>query len=194
MMNKGVENINLRREKLAARAALSRAEVENFSKQICDRLAADATVRSAKCVLTYLPYGNEVSLLALNQFFWRRNVRLLAPVCSQTASGIMQAALITPNDLNNLTKSALGVQEPNTTDFVKPTDIDLVLVPGVVFDKSGNRMGHGKGYYDRYLPQLRRDACAIGIAYQLQLAEKISANPWDYPMNALCTETELLHF
>ena len=194
IMNKSAININLRREKLTARNALTREEVENFSRKICEHLAANETVQKAKCVLTYLPYGKEVSLLPLNQFFWQRGVRLLAPVCSQTEPGIMQAAALTPAAMENLCQSSLGVLEPQTTAFADPANIDLVLVPGVVFDNSGNRMGHGKGYYDRYLPRLRADAYTIGIAYELQLTAKIPAEPWDYPLNALCTENGLRHF
>lgn len=193
-MNKSEIKINLRREKLAARAALTRVEVENFSGEICNLLAKDERVQAAKCVLTYLPYGNEVSLLLLNDFFWQRGVRLLVPVCSQTEIGIMQAADLTPADLAHLNKSSLGVLEPNTTDFADPKDIDLVLVPGVVFDRNGSRMGHGKGFYDRYLPLLKPEAYTIGIAYELQLTKQIITEPWDYPLDALCTENSLQHF
>ena len=187
-------NINLRKEKLAARAALTKEEVQRLSSQICQNLLNDPRVKNAKTVLTYLPYGNEVSLLQLNEYFWNHNIKVLVPVCDQNQPGIMNAAVYTESDQHQLQKTKLGVMEPQNCIFEAPQNIDLVLVPGVVFDRNGNRMGHGMGYYDRYLTKLNPQAVTIGIAYELQLAEKIITNPWDYPLNALCTERKIYHF
>lgn len=186
--------MDLRKEKLAVRKGLSREEAALKSNKICKNLLANPWVMDAKVILTYLPYGNEVSLLSLNEYFWQRSVKVLVPVCSKSQDGIMDAVELTREDLTDLEKNKLGVSEPKRGFAVEPSLIDLVLVPGVVFDTKGNRMGHGKGYYDRYLPGLKSDAKTVGIAYEVQLAANLPVNSWDYPLDALCTENQLYIF
>ena len=185
---------DIRAEKLLARKNLSEREVAEKSELICCNLQKSKLVQNAKTVLTYLPYGNEASLKLLNEFFWQKGVRLLVPVCRESESGIMDAALFMPEDLNNLKKTKLGVWEPKNCITEDPENIDLVLVPGVVFDRQGGRMGHGMGYYDRYLPKLKKDAKAIGIGYEIQLLDFLPRQPWDYPLDGLCTEEGFYEF
>lgn len=185
---------DLRKEKLNARKQMTKTEAAEKSRSICRLLRQDSWVQNAETVLTYLPYGKEASLLELNQYFWQRGVRVLAPVCSKTEKGIMDAVAFTAADMANLQKTELGVFEPVGCEIVDPKEIDLVLVPGVVFAKNGGRMGHGMGYYDRFLPKLRQDAKAVGIGYELQVTDNLPLQPWDYLLDALCTEKAFFKF
>lgn len=69
-----------------------------------------------------------------------------------------------------------------------PSEVDLVLVPGLVFDLAGHRLGYGKGYFDRFLPRLRSGVPMLGLAYEMQMVRCLPACPWDYPVAAVVTE------
>lgn len=87
-------------------------------------------------------------------------------------------------------KSSLGIQEPigdNFTDFNK---VDLIVVPGIAFDRKMNRMGRGKGYYDRFLTKI--SATKVGICFDFQLLDEIPADERDVKMDYLISENELI--
>lgn len=81
-----------------------------------------------------------------------------------------------------------GVPEPEKGE--KAERLDLVLVPGVVFDKKGHRLGTGKGYYDRFLIQYPK-SFKIGLAYEEQVVENLPQNPYDVPMNLIITDQNI---
>jgi 5-formyltetrahydrofolate cyclo-ligase len=91
-------------------------------------------------------------------------------------------------DLKNMTYGAFGISEPTGTQPAPFGEIDLVLVPGLAFDRSGNRLGFGKGYYDLALPKLRKNSLTIGLCYSFQFLEKVPTEPSDVPVKALLSE------
>ena len=78
-----------------------------------------------------------------------------------------------------------GILEPQNGMAVDPKEIDLVVVPGVAFTTTGKRMGRGKGYYDRYLSQLREGALKIGVCYAHQIVEELPTEPHDIMMDCV---------
>lgn len=77
---------------------------------------------------------------------------------------------------------AFGVREPrDDASRVVPQSLDLIIVPGVVFDKDGYRLGRGKGYYDRYLPQT--SALTVGVTLGLMKLDSLPRDPWDRPVD-----------
>ncbi len=71
---------------------------------------------------------------------------------------------------------------------LQPTDLDLIMVPGVAFDRNGGRTGHGKGYYDKLLQHARKDAPLVALAFECQLFDEIPMEPHDIFMDAVVTE------
>lgn len=92
------------------------------------------------------------------------------------------------HDFKQLSTGAFGILEPSGTHHVAWEEIDLVLVPGLAFDRKGNRLGFGKGYYDRVLPLLKRSALTIGLAYSFQIVDQVPVTPEDFPVKALLSE------
>ena len=86
---------------------------------------------------------------------------------------------------------AYGIAEPDGTDRILPTQIDLIIVPAMAFDTQGNRLGRGKGYYDRLLA--KTNAVTIGIGYDFQLLDSIPAAPHDRKMNYIFTPSYSIH-
>lgn len=93
---------------------------------------------------------------------------------------------------------AFGIQEPAATEGRKSHGAGdtpaLIIVPGVAFDERGNRMGHGKGYYDRFFAKIAgsADYCYVGYCADIQVVSPIPTEPWDQPMDALCTGRRFL--
>ena len=104
------------------------------------------------------------------------------------ALGSYRMAKYTPE----LKKGKFGIPEPAAPVWAEKNDLDLILVPGVAFDRYGNRLGRGGGFYDRLLPLY--SAKRIGICFEFQISDKIPAEPHDCRMDFLVTESKILKF
>ena len=82
-----------------------------------------------------------------------------------------------------------GILEPTSTENIEIGEIELVIVPGVAFDASCNRMGRGKGYYDRLLSE--SVAAKIGVAFSFQIVDKVPVDPHDVPLDMVVTEVDI---
>lgn len=83
------------------------------------------------------------------------------------------------------------VLEPPERKEIPLDEIDLVVVPGVVFDKNGYRIGYGGGFYDNFLPKLKTDAKKIAVAFEMQMIEQIPYEGHDVRMDKIITEREM---
>ncbi|MDG5766458.1 5-formyltetrahydrofolate cyclo-ligase [Balneolales bacterium ANBcel1] len=95
-------------------------------------------------------------------------------------------------DLNRLEINSRGIPEPADCPAASVRDIDLVLVPGLAADRAGNRIGFGKGYYDRFLSQQELTASSILLLPEVFLVETVPAEPHDVPVDAIATDTRLI--
>ena len=171
-----------RKQALAARRALSAEARAACSAAICARLAALPELRAARTILSYRALPDEADLSALEAAL---DARFVYPFCS--GGGVMEARLPT----GPLRPGAYGIPEPDPACSVPvpPEQIDAVLLPCVGFDATGNRLGHGAGYYDRYLTACPQ-ALRICAAFEAQRLERVVTEPHDLRMDAVVTETE----
>lgn len=88
---------------------------------------------------------------------------------------------ILPFEESRLELGAFHIEEPSGDNTVSPEEIELVVVPGMAYDRRGNRLGRGKGFYDRLLASTK--ATKVGIAYEFQLLDEIPAEPHDISMD-----------
>ena len=97
-----------------------------------------------------------------------------------------------PDGPESLVKGLLGITapDPEKSELLKPEDIDLVLVPLVAFDEEKRRLGHGGGYYDRYLPKCVK-ADLIAVAFEAQKLEEIATDSYDVLMKTIVTEEKV---
>jgi 5-formyltetrahydrofolate cyclo-ligase len=82
---------------------------------------------------------------------------------------------------------AFRIEEPTGDDVTDPGCMEMIIVPAVAYDRSGNRVGRGKGYYDRLLA--RTSAFTVGVAYDFQLVDEIDTDEFDIPVDMVITET-----
>ena len=79
-----------------------------------------------------------------------------------------------------------GILEPGSQSVqISPSEIDFAIIPGVAFDRQGNRMGRGKGFYDRFLPLLNCET--VGVARAYQMVDSVPTDPWDQKLDAVVT-------
>jgi 5-formyltetrahydrofolate cyclo-ligase len=96
---------------------------------------------------------------------------------------------------DDLTPGAFTVPEPVTGDRVPLDALDLVVVPGIVFDRAGHRLGYGRGYYDRALDDCRPDCVKVGFAYDFQVVDLLSImQEHDRTLSVIITEQRTLNF
>jgi 5-formyltetrahydrofolate cyclo-ligase len=87
-----------------------------------------------------------------------------------------------------------GVLEPLDGEVLSAAQLDLVVVPGIVFDRSGHRLGYGRGFYDRALALCREDCVTVGFAYDFQLVAELQVAQHDQRLSALVTESCFMNF
>lgn len=198
-MNNCRENVDsaadkqgMRQVLLRQRRQMSAASAAEFSVAIAGRAYEWLLRQDGRRVLSYLAYGREAELGALHEKLWQQGFRVAVPVTDGLPDGVMRAAEYRPG--MPLVKTGLGVYEPAGGEVLPPESIDIVLAPGVGFDELGNRLGHGKGYYDRYLPLLHSGAVVVGICYDWQVVERVPVDVYDRSMDVIITEKRLLEF
>ena len=132
--------------------------------------------------MAYIAARGELSLSPVIEDLLASGRQLALPRCED--AGIMTARLVSHPD--QLQRGAYGLMEPDQTcKVIPPEEIDLILVPGVAFDRAGNRLGQGGGYYDRYLPQTH--ALRVGICHDFALLDHLSAQIHDALMDMIIT-------
>ncbi|MDR2914792.1 MAG: 5-formyltetrahydrofolate cyclo-ligase [Tannerella sp.] len=159
---------------------LSKETIADLSRKICNRLVQTDVFQKAKCIALYCAMEDEVQTSGLIEE-WYMTKKIVLPVVS--GENIFFFAY---TGKNNLVKSAFGINEPVATELISPENIDLFIIPGIAFDYKCNRMGRGKGYYDRYLAGINKPA--IGICFDFQLLEHIPAESHDKKMTLVITE------
>jgi 5-formyltetrahydrofolate cyclo-ligase len=99
--------------------------------------------------------------------------------------------------LDNLVESDYGILEPSIKEpHIDPNELDLIVVPGVAFDKQGGRVGYGAGFYDRYFNKISKDnierIIKLALAYEFQTLDKVPMNDQDIPVDCIITENEFI--
>lgn len=169
------------------RGGLDRGQRAEYSRRICRRICAMPELRGAGLVLSYMAVGDEADLAPLHAMLLEKGLRLAFPLTLD--GGKMEARIAGEN---NFRPGRFGLMEPDPekTALVRPGDIDIVLAPCLAFDEGCARLGHGAGYYDRYLPQCKK-ALFIAAAFEAQKLPQIACTELDVKMHAVATEKEI---
>ncbi|MBO5013408.1 MAG: 5-formyltetrahydrofolate cyclo-ligase [Paludibacteraceae bacterium] len=165
------------------RRMLSAEERTAQSELILSQLEKMTVFREAKTVLLYYPKNNEVDVLPLFKRYKRDKV-LLLPVTHRNG---MTANPYEGND--KMHRGKVGIPEPTTPPF--EGNIDVIIVPAVAFDKEGNRLGRGGGYYDRFLKK-QTHATIIGVGYDFQLVDEVPVRKHDQKMHRIILPSQTI--
>ena len=143
----------------------------------------------------YIANKGEIDPHPILQFALDAGKQCYLPVLHLNKPGHLNYVAYQNADL--LKKNKFGIQEPHETadNVIEPSHLDLVFVPLVAFDKQGNRLGMGKGYYDKTfefrLNESQKKPLLIGLAYEFQRVDVIEQKEWDVPLDAVITEKQI---
>ncbi len=146
------------------------------SKLITGKLLRNKVFKKAKIVMFYIAFGGEVNTEEMIREAKKIGKLICVPVCRKDKE-TMQPAIL--KDHAKLKKGPYGVLEPVAQDRVKPEELDLIIVPGLAFDKKGNRLGRGKGCYDRFLCTLSEKTPALSLAFDFQILPLVPTTSYD---------------
>jgi 5-formyltetrahydrofolate cyclo-ligase len=171
---------DLRKVILEKRNKLTPDDVKTRSDIIVDKLRADFDYTSAKRIMFYASKGNEVNTHNLIKEAFKNKIVAVPKVNGEKllVCEIMGFKELKPRNFS--------VLEPNSCKPLKPEELDLVIVPGVVFDKNCHRIGYGKGFYDGLLKSVK--CKKIGLAYNFQIVEKIKTDEWDERLDKIISD------
>jgi 5-formyltetrahydrofolate cyclo-ligase len=173
---------------LALRAAVDEAEREAWSKRIEERLAGLDVWRDAAVVHTYVgAVQGEVATRGIVARALREGKTVVCPRVRWKPRGLDSFAI---GSLDELAESARGLWEPDPAraEPVGDAALDLVIVPGIAFDRRGWRIGFGAGLYDRFLAGVT--APRVALAFSLQILDSLPVEPHDEPVDWIATEGE----
>jgi 5-formyltetrahydrofolate cyclo-ligase len=181
-----------RKREIRARARarrLKQMDKEGLSWRICRRLVALREYVQAATVMSYIDLGSEVRTRQLLRWAWRDGKRVIVPYCVG-----QELELFYLEGLDELTPAAYGILEPEAplrgwaARRAKLADVDLIVVPGVAFDRRGGRLGQGKGYFDRLLRSAGPRTAVVALAFECQFFPEIPMLPHDAFMQMVISE------
>ena len=167
---------------------------DRLSRQVLDHCRHLAEYSAAQTLLYYVGTRFEVGTREELAHQLTTDKTIVVPYCEQGQPGACRLGLCRLKELSELERGMYGIEEPNQNiraaagRFVDARDVDLVVVPGVAFDRSGRRLGYGRGYYDQLLQRLRPDTLTIGLAFECQLFPELPHEPHDVPVDMVITE------
>ena len=180
----------LRKRLLAVRMGLDRGQVEASGQAILERVLSLEAYRRAKLVHTYVSSKeNEVDTRALICACFAHGKRVAVPVVMPGTKTLAHALI---DGLDQLVVGPWGLAQPDpavVTWLPAAARIDLVVVPGLAFDRRGHRIGWGGGYYDRFLAQVQ--TVKIGLCYDALVLDCIPGEPHDVPVDLVVAATAI---
>jgi 5-formyltetrahydrofolate cyclo-ligase len=177
---------------MARKNRVAQKNKDELSHIICAKFTHLRAYTAAKTVMWYVDAGSEVRTRNALPEALTHGKRVVVPWCVVETN---QLELFHLEDMSELVEGAYKILEPKPelrtlpAKMVKPTELDLVMVPGTAFDVHGARMGQGKGYYDRLLSSARPNAPLVGLAFDCQIFEEIPVAEHDVFMDLVLTES-----
>jgi len=173
-------------------AEIPAEELSTRSLRACHRLFAEPEYLKAEVIMVFLSLSTEVDTTPIVLRAWQDRRRVLAPKVSWNQRRMLPLEIRSLTD--DLMVSSMGIREPMTGIPFPVPHIDLVIVPGLSFDEYGNRLGRGRGFYDRFLahPEFRGVACALAL--EAQVTASVPVGPLDRRVDMLITDEKVRRF
>lgn len=183
MQDKVLEKRDLRRKIKQMRQMLLDHEKLSAAEEVFALLEKNAAFMLAEKILMYHSLPDELSTISFLKK-WSNVKKFFLPRVNGVNLDIL------PYDKSRLELGAFHIEEPQGDDIVDPDEIELIVVPAVAYDRRGNRLGRGKGFYDRLLASSR--AVKIGVGYDFQLVDALPAEKHDVPVDFVITQSSVI--
>ena len=179
--------VDIRQLKRNQRRRLSAESQQQHSKALCQNIIQQKSYRNSQHVACYLANDGEIDPYQLIEHAWFANKDVYLPVLSPIKNSLYFA----PFDENSRFKhNRFNIAEPicQPSDWIRASQLDLLLLPLVAFDANGNRVGMGGGFYDRTLAYLQhrrywRKPVLMGLAHEIQRTDQLDSQRWDIPLD-----------
>ena len=184
---------HLRKDILAARDNLTTGQLIQQSKEVHKNLVNQHEIMASAAIFVYVSFRSEVETLTLIKTFLNLGKTVTVPITLVKEKRLDAIRITDPE--TDLVPGYCNIPEPRKELCLRqkadPADIDLILLPGSVFDRRGGRFGYGGGYYDRFVSSIPR-ALRVGLAYDLQIVDKAPLQDHDELLDLIVTETTVI--
>lgn len=177
----------IRRKMKSLRASLREDELRAKSISASEIFLESELYRDSESIMLYMPIRNEVDTRYIMERALADGKRVILPHTDRE-TGVITPVLL--GEDTSLTLGAFSIPEPSDTEAVAEDEIDLVIVPGLAYDRQGARLGFGKGCYDGFLRDIR--AVKVGLCYDFQLVGSLPTDTHDVPVDYILTERGIL--
>lgn len=171
-----------RRRARAQKSLLTESERRRAATDVFSQVEQLAAFMMARHILMYHSLPDELSTLEFLDK-WHIDKQFYLPRVNGVNLDIL------PYDKSSLRYGAFHIEEPDGDDITDISSIDMVVVPAMAYDRRGNRVGRGKGFYDRLLADCK--AVKVGVAYDCQLMDNIETDPFDAPVDIVVTQSRI---
>ena len=182
----------LRQQLRQVASEIAPEEIVDQSHRACQLLFEQAEFKKAETVMVFLSLAGEIDTSPIVLRCWQERKRVLAPKVSWNQRRMM------PVEIRSLTEdlmvTGMGIREPISGIPFPISLLDMVIVPGLGFDEKGNRLGRGRGFYDRFLAHAEFKGIACGLAFEQQALEEIPVGPLDRHVDMLVTDKKVRRF
>ena len=168
------------------RRMLTEDKVSQSGKAIAELAFSLDCIKNAQVIMSYFSAFKEPDSDYILRRIFESGKKAAVPV-SNTETFDITPSFITPS--SSVISGAYGIREPETVTEVQINEIDAVFIPGIAFSRSGDRLGFGKGYYDRFLSHL--GGVKIGVCYDFQMLDTLPRSPHDIKMDIIITEKRI---
>lgn len=174
-----------------------RDSIPTSQRKIWDNKISEFLIKSnfykrAKVIFTFVSFKSEVDTHRIINYAIDYGKIIGVPKIKSKQRGIEVFKIASLGDLE---KGYFGVMEPkDKCTPINPEAIDLILMPGLAFDKKGGRIGYGGGFYDRFLNNLKKKISKIALAYDFQLLDEVPVNSLDVRVDGIITNRKIIYF
>ena len=161
-------------------AKLSDEEKKHLSAQIFSELYNSNKVSNASVIALFISLPDEPQTANFIEQLLSKNKRVVVPRIEGEEMNFYDIS-------EGVSEGAFGIMEPIATTPIEPSEIDVMIVPGVAFTRQGARLGRGKGFYDKYLSHNSFRAYTIGVCYPCQVVENLPTEPHDKQLDLIVT-------
>ncbi len=178
-----------RLKNLSKRNSLTKKQVEQKSNEVQKLVEELPEFKKAKCIMLYYGVHNEVETKELIEKALELGKRVALPATNFEKRAMVAREI---DSTKELAETKQGLFEPKTQKPIEAKEIDLIIIPGVAFDKTCSRIGRGMGFYDSLLRKTSTKIPLIGLCFEENLEEKLPTESHDVKMNIVVTEKQVI--
>jgi len=188
-----MNKVEIREKILKKRLSLSSEEIKDKSHQIFLNLVKTIEFLNSQNIMFYVATRSEVQTEEMIKASLKMGKNIFVPIILSDCINLAPSRLIDFD--KELEKGKKGILEPKKEyhRLFPSENIELMILPGIAFDLTGNRIGRGLGYYDNFLKKISPSAKLIALAFEMQIVKKVPAGKDDIPVHKIITEKRIIN-